>query len=151
MMVESIIIDREKNARNWASPLVQGYSRVFHSQLLTRDKTNWSIDTIARILKDRQKFLQPQKCHLKILIELLPKSSSSAVSIALILAFKSMSFSFCLTSTSGKYFKAQQASKNVCFNKNLFDICLDLKCTGQCSNNPGLSPGLSNFHFLDEF
>ena len=61
VMVESIIIDREKNARNWASPLVQGYSRVFHNQLLTRDKTNWSIDAIARILKDSQQFLQPPK------------------------------------------------------------------------------------------
>ena len=101
VIVERTIMEREKKAKNWARLLVQGYSRVFQSQLLAR-KNLWIFICVIHT---------SQQTNLKILIELLPKSSSSAVSIALIFALKSMSFSFCLTSTSGKYLRAQQASE----------------------------------------
>ena len=93
--VERTIIEREKNASSCARRLVHGYSSVFHSQLRTSLHT--TIQIILPLVSSN-------------LTELFPKSSSSAVSIALILALRSMSFSFWRKSTSGKYLRAQQAS-----------------------------------------
>ena len=40
VIVDNIIMESEKNARNCASLLVHGYSRVFHNQLLISLKIN---------------------------------------------------------------------------------------------------------------
>ena len=53
--VERTIIEREKNASSCARRLVQGYSRVFHSQLRTSLHTN---NTNIQII------LHPSPCHL---------------------------------------------------------------------------------------